>query len=581
LAVGLEELLLANLLARRQLAAPDEIRIALEAEDRSPAKGDLYGRLAARNPGLARPDVREQALATVKRYVLAKSEAAFAARLRTSGALPPTQLEPLLALQQREQLAWTLGDRLVREGKLSPVRCSLLQKEASQELRTHETQLVARHRATRFAETLGQNIGSSPAVPVAPNLNMATSTEALAPFGIKPGMSASAAPGGDDDASEKTLLMAPPGVVPQPAPELDATVRLGVQPGLGGAAGPPSGKTTRPPGQPGASQSGKIPRQGPLAPGQVLGNKFTVVSELGRGNMGVVYRARAHDRGNAEVAVKVISLQGGPQSDAVQRFKREILTASLISHPNVCAFYGNGEANGLAFMAMELIEGETLTDLIVREAPLPQKRALDLIEQILVGVAECHAQNVIHRDLKPDNVRITRTSGKEVAKLVDFGIARLVNQPDVIAERVFVTMKGTLSGTPAYVAPELVLEPDLVDARCDLYACGVIFYELLAGKLPYAVAKKASIREILASTVDARAIPLAEAAPTNPVTVEVERFLSKLLEKDTEVRFQTAKDALAALKAASAPPKPPEKLRPRGFTARVVRAITRIFGRTE
>jgi serine/threonine-protein kinase len=546
--IGLEELYLANLIVRRGLAAPEDVRTALEAVDRAPARGDFYGQLAGRVPALGQPDLREKAMASVQRYMFSKREGAFAQRARATGAVPPALLDAVMAEQKNEGLAWTLADRLVKTSRLSPVRCALLQKEAAAELQKQEQELVRRHRSTRFQETVNP-VTTVSGKQTAAYGNLESSNELIV-FGATPG----AAPP-EDDVSEKTIKLAP-GVASgrvaleeAPAENLnDRTVRLpgGAQGAAAGAAGRPAGAPAPP------------PAPGPLALGSVLAGKYDVISELGRGGMGVVYRARSREKG-IDVALKAVPAAkgAGPAGDMLARFKREILTATLVTSENVCEVYDAGQAEGLVYMAMELIEGEELRALILREAPLPAERALALIEPILQGVAACHSVHVIHRDLKPENVRVNRSG---VPKIVDFGIARLIAQDSKISEQVFVTMKGTLSGTPSYVAPELVMEPDLVDERADLYSIGVIFYELLTGKLPYVA--KATVRETLRDALEGRPIPLEQAAPQNKVPEPVVRFLFKLLEKDQLVRFQTAAEALKAVAEVRGPAKPAPSAEP-------------------
>lgn len=586
--VGLEELYLANLIVRKGLAPPEEVRAALESLDRAPQRGDLLGRLGQRIPALAQPDMRDKAIASVQRYMFAKQEAAFVARARAAGAVPPAVLDGAIAEQKAQGLAWKLADHLVKTSKLSMVRSSLIAKEASVELKKQEQELVTKHRSSRFQETVAP--GASVSGRRTAEYALESSSEGFG-FGMQPGP---AAAGGEDESGEKTI-------------KLSSQVASGLQPLFGGDASagtimlgrdgatPPGAEDEAnqqtiklaPQASPSNSQRGKTaqrpkpappaPPPGPLAIGSVLAGKYDVKAELGRGGMGVVYRALSREK-QSDVALKAVpAAKGtGPAADALSRFKREILTVTMVTSENVCEVYDAGQAEGLVYMAMELIEGETLRDLISREAPLPLPRATALFEQIVKGVAACHSTNVIHRDLKPDNVRVTKAG---VAKLVDFGIARLISKDTMIQEQVFVTIKGTLSGTPAYVAPELVMEPDLVDARCDLYSLGIIFYEMLTGKMPYA-SKGGNVRETLRDALEARPIPLEDSAPNNPVPEPLQRVLFKLLEKDQLVRFQSADEVLAALTAVTAPPKPPAPEKPKGFTARLIKAITGIFRKT-
>ncbi len=538
--LGLEELYLANLIVRKNLAPAEDVRSLLEAMDRESARGDLYARLASQSDHLAQPDMREKALAAVNRYMFSKKEAAFADRVRVSGAVPPTLLDQVVAEQKADNLTWSLADRLMKEGKLSLVRCSLLQKEAGAELKKQESDLVARHRSNRFRETV------TPGAVAGKRTKEYGNLESSSEGSILPAVS----DGSGEEGGERTMKLAPQvasGLMPLEEAQ-NATIvgarRDDVDPGRTvKLAAVPASARTRAPQQP-----------GPVALGSILAGKYEIVSELGRGGMGVVYRARSSER-MGDVALKAVpATKGlkGPAADALARFKREILTATLVTSENVCEVYDAGQTDDLVYMAMELIEGTALSDLIKKEAPLPAERSLAIFEQLLKGVGACHAANVVHRDLKPDNVRVTPAG---VAKIVDFGIARLVSTDTMINENVFVTIKGTLSGTPAYVAPELVMEPDLIDARADLYSLGVILYELLTGKLPYIA--KATIRETLRDALEARPVPLEEAAPQNPVASEVQRILFKLLEKDQLVRFQSANDVLAAIADSRKPPEPP------------------------
>ncbi len=597
--IGLEELYLANQIVKKGLAPPEEVRAALESLDRAQGKGDLLGRLGQRFPALAQPDFKEKAAASAARYMLTKHEAAFAARVRGAGAVPPAVLDAVIAEQRAEGLTWKLADRLVKTGKLSMVRSTLIQKDAANEIKKQEEELVRKHRSSRFQETVQPGASVSGRRTAEYGGNLESSGEGFA-FGMAPGPAAQPS-GGGDEAGEATIKLSPQiasGLQPLDGAMRatggstavqDATVMLG----RGDAVPPESesdGATIKLPAppqratpsgsNPAASQRPKpqaTPAPGPLQIGANLAGKYEVKAELGRGGMGVVYRALSKEKGS-DVALKAVpAAKGtGPAADALQRFKREILTATMVESENVCEVYDAGQAEGLVYMAMELIEGETLRDLVKRDSPLPHARALELFKQVVKGVEACHSKNVIHRDLKPENVRVTKAG---VAKLVDFGIARLISKDTVIQEQVFVTIKGTLSGTPAYVAPELVMEPDLVDARADLYSLGVILYELLTGKLPYA-SKGGNIRETLRDALEARPIPLEESAPKNPVPEPLQRVLWKLLEKDQLVRYQTAAEVLAALDELAKPAAPaagadPEK--PKSITARIFRAITSIF----
>jgi hypothetical protein len=289
--VGLEELYLANLIVRKGLAPPEEVRAALEALDRIQGKTDFVGRLGQRFPQLGQPDIKEKAAASAARYLLAKREMAFAARIRATGAVPPAVLDAVVAEQKGAGLAWTLADRLVKDGKLSTVRCALLQKEAAAELKKQEDELLKKHRSTKFQETVTP--GTSVSGRRTAEYSLETSSEGLVAFGMQPGPApASSAPGGGDDAGEATMKLPQPvasGLQPL-GDGVVATVMLG----RGDAVLPDSqvqGDMTIKLPAPQKARPAPAAPPGPLAIGSSLAGKYQIKAELGRGGMGVVYRA--------------------------------------------------------------------------------------------------------------------------------------------------------------------------------------------------------------------------------------------------------------------------------------------------
>ncbi len=322
---------------------------------------------------------------------------------------------------------------------------------------------------------------------------------------------------------------------------------------------------------------------------RVAGGKFEIVHELGRGNMGIVFLARVVADGGREVALKVV--QSAQNSDARARFKREILVSQRIRHPHVIEVMDAGDMeNGAPFMAMEVLTGVPLGKLIKSDGPQPVARALAIFRQLLVGLEAVHEAQVVHRDLKPDNVQLLEREGKDHVKIVDFGISRFLDQKEAGEQeegQVFVTVRGTLSGTPQYVAPEAVLDPELVSTTHDVYASGVILFELLTGTLPFA--EKRSLKDILADTLNTRPRALDEANPKGaPFPPAIERFVRRLLEKDAEARPKDATAALAALTelegdlaggapaAAGGAAKSEKK---ETITSRLLRTITGLFKR--
>ena len=279
---------------------------------------------------------------------------------------------------------------------------------------------------------------------------------------------------------------------------------------------------------------------------------YRVLSKLGEGGMGVVYEAE-DTRLNRRVALKFLPERTG-------RFAREALAAASLSHPNICTIYDVGEHEGRPFLALELLEGETLKDRIQRR-PLASGEVIELGLQILEGLAAAHAKGVVHRDIKPANIFVT-VGGQ--AKILDFGLAKVaaVGQPAGRAEAtatetaVLVTSPGSAIGTAAYMSPEQALGEEL-DARSDLFSFGLVLYEMAAGRPAFPGTTAAAVFDgILRQT---------PAPPTrlNPdLPVELDRMIGKALEKKRTLRYQTALDMRQDL----------EKLLP-ASTSRRVRAV--------
>ena len=207
-----------------------------------------------------------------------------------------------------------------------------------------------------------------------------------------------------------------------------------------------------------------------FAPGRIFASRYRIVSLLGRGGMGEVYRAEDLKLGQP-VALKLMAFQSPRRRDDFQRFAAEVRLARQIAHPNVCRVYDLGEAEGWHYLSMEYVDGETLASLVRRIGPLPPDKVLDFARQLFAGVAAAHDRGVLHRDLKPSNVMV---DGRGRIRIMDFGLA--ISADDVPRDR---------AGTPAYMAPEQ-LTGDRVTERTDLYALGLILYELYAGRALFA-----------------------------------------------------------------------------------------------
>ena len=278
----------------------------------------------------------------------------------------------------------------------------------------------------------------------------------------------------------------------------------------------------------------------PLAPGTTLG-PYEIVAAIGAGGMGEVYRA--HDtRLNRDVAIKILPASFASDPERRARFEREAQAVASLSHPNVLAIHDTGTHDGQMFVVTELLEGETLAARL-KAGPLPVRKALDVGVQIARGLAAAHDKQVVHRDLKPDNLFLIR-DGR--VKILDFGLARhlpsLTGATQTVAAA---TDPGVVMGTVGYMAPEQVRGVH-VDARADLFAFGAVFYEMLTGQ-------RAFRRDTAAETMTAilRDEPPELTPQRADLSPALDRIVRHCLEKDPSQRFQSARDIAFALETLS------------------------------
>lgn len=271
---------------------------------------------------------------------------------------------------------------------------------------------------------------------------------------------------------------------------------------------------------------------GPDLVGEVVAGRYRVLSRLGEGAMGAVYLAE-HLRMGRRDALKVLSRSLADDDDARARFTREARNASFINHPNACTVYDFGEiADGLPFIAMEYVDGETLGELLSREGRLSPDRAVDLVAQVTRALEAAHARGIAHRDLKPDNIMLTRApDGSERAKVVDFGIAKAME--DEGGQNL--TMPGWVVGTPEYVSPEQLAGQDL-DGRSDLYSLGIVLFRMLTGGLPF---HGDTWQEVMTNRLSEPPDRLADVGGT-PYPSALEDVVRRTLEREPEERFPDA-----------------------------------------
>jgi predicted Ser/Thr protein kinase len=269
------------------------------------------------------------------------------------------------------------------------------------------------------------------------------------------------------------------------------------------------------------------PSQGTALPEKI--GHYTIVSELGRGGMGVVYKAHEESL-NRPVAIKVLGDHLASDEQFLSRFLREARAAGSLSHPNVIPIYFIGEDNGRHYFAMEYVSGRSVLAMIRQEGKINNPRAAQIVVQAAHGLAAAHEKGIIHRDIKPANLMV---DDRGVVKIADFGISLAAEA------QARLTATGTLMGTPGYLSPEQCLN-ETVDHRADIYALGVTYFEMLTGTLPFnAQSPLALLRQILQETPP-------DVTQLNPeVDQESRRILMKMIARNRDERYQTCNELIA------------------------------------
>jgi serine/threonine protein kinase/tetratricopeptide (TPR) repeat protein len=285
---------------------------------------------------------------------------------------------------------------------------------------------------------------------------------------------------------------------------------------------PPPAVSPPPPASPASAFS--LP---PLASGTIIGNRYEILQILGEGGMGAVYKSRDIEL-NRVIALKVIRPELASNPEILQRFKQELILARQVTDRNVIRIFDLGEASGMKFITMEYVEGQSLYQILHKQGKLPVPEALEIMRQMLSGLAAAHREGVIHRDLKPGNI-MRDAQGRVV--VMDFGLAR-----SLVGDGM--TRTGTMMGTMEYMSPEQAQAKEL-DARSDIFTVGLIAYELLTGKMPY---HADSVVASLPKRMQERAAPPSDWDASIPQPVS--DLVSRCLERDPAERWQSAQEIL-------------------------------------
>ncbi len=277
----------------------------------------------------------------------------------------------------------------------------------------------------------------------------------------------------------------------------------------------------------------------PLAPrlSEALGNAFTIEGEIGRGGMGVVYRAR-DERLKRRVAIKVLPPELAFQAEIRARFTREAETAARLSHPHIVPIYTVGEGNGLVYFVMGYVDGESLAGRLKRRGKLPVEEVRRIMKETADALSAAHALSVIHRDIKPDNILLDGTRGRVM--VTDFGIAKAMSG----GTGATLTSAGVAIGTPQYMSPEQAAGEKEIDGRSDLYSLGIVSYQMLTGELPFTAP---TVAGILMKQITELAPSVQDKRPDCPEDLGL--AVTRCLEKDPESRWPSADALRRALEA--------------------------------
>ncbi|MGQ9897349.1 MAG: protein kinase domain-containing protein [Acidobacteriota bacterium] len=276
--------------------------------------------------------------------------------------------------------------------------------------------------------------------------------------------------------------------------------------------------------------------------GRTIAGRFRIISKLGEGGMGAVYKAEQL-KVNRLCAIKILSASFAADPDALARFNREAQMSSAFSHPHAVTIYDFGDDQGLHYLAMEFVAGETLSSVLRREGRLPLARTLTIARQACAALDAAHRMQIVHRDLKPDNIMLSRGDDGDWVKILDFGIAKMAG--DAPQRGQDLTQAGFVVGTPLYMSPEQ-LAGERLDQRSDIYSLAIIIYQMLTGQMPFA---GDNMQSIMVKRLTEDPLPMWKVNPQVAIPPGVEAALMHALQRHRDQRTPTVLDFINELEA--------------------------------
>src|SRR5438874_6594134 len=276
--------------------------------------------------------------------------------------------------------------------------------------------------------------------------------------------------------------------------------------------------------------------------GRVINDRYKIIEQIGHGGMGRVYKALQAPLDRV-VALTILGAGHDRDPNFYKRFFLEASVTARLTHPNTITLYDYGRTeDGIFFIAMEFLDGRTLSQAMQQEGPLAQERVIHVAQQICRSLREAHALGIIHRDLKPANVMLLRQhDDHDFVKVLDFGLVKFFHGDNPDGE---ITNAGTFMGSPHYIAPEQARNQG-PDQSCDIYSLGVLLYQMLTGKVPFTAPNPV---DIILKHLHEAPVPPRQVRPDLPIDPQIESIVLRCLAKERAERFQSMDDLLAALK---------------------------------